>query len=403
MLADNHGQNVCIASGLQQGPALLHVHRDYIRQLEKQGKLDRALEFLPPDRQISERLAAKEALTGPEYAILLAYTKMILAEELVDTQLPDDPSLATELVHYFPSALRERYRDRMKSHRLRREIIVTQVVNNVVNNAGVTFHHRVANETGASNEDLIRAHIVAQRVFDIQAIWSGIDALDFDVDASVQTAMRLEGRTITERTARWLVINRRPPIGIHANIEQFHGGVATVTAALPDVLVGRERTLYLERRDRLTLERVPAELATKVAVLPPAYAALGIVESAQRRNLDPIEVARVHFRLGERLQFGRLLERVIALPREDRWQTMVRAALRDELHATHAALTAQVLDVTPEGGDPEARVTRWEERVGVILGRARSRLHEILDSDSWDLARLSVALRVVRTLVNAPN
>ena len=150
----------------------------------------------------------------------------------------------------------------MESHRLRREIIVTQVVNNVVNNAGVTFHHRVANETGASNEDLVRAHVVAQRVFDLHAVWSAIDELDSMVDASVQTAMRLEGRTITERTARWLVINRRPPIGIQSNVEHLHDGVVAVTAALPEVLVGRERTLYAERRDRLTLAGVPVELAT---------------------------------------------------------------------------------------------------------------------------------------------
>ena len=153
--------------------------------------------------------------------------------------------------------------------------------------------------------------------------------------------------------------------------------------------MGRERTLYAERRDRLALAKVPAELATSVAVLPPAYAALGIVESAQRRELDPIEVARIHFQLGERLQFGRELERVIALPREDRWQTMVRAALRDELHAAHAALTAQVLDDTPEGEDPLGRVAQWEEGAGVILVRARARLHEILDSETWDLAMLS--------------
>jgi glutamate dehydrogenase len=368
----------------------------------KEGRLDRALEFLPSDRQLAERLAAKEALTGPEYCVLLAYTKMNLAEELIDTGLPDDPSLATELVNYFPSALRERYRDRMEAHRLRREIILTQVVNNVVNNAGVTFHHRVGNETGASNEDLVRAHLVAQQVFDMHEVWSAIDGLDSKVAASVQTAMRLEGRTIAERTARWLVINRRPPIGIQSNVKQFHDGVAFVTAALPEVLVGRERTLFAERLDRLASAGVPTELARRVAVLPPAYAALGIVESAQRRNLSPVEVSRVHFNLGERLQFGLLLERIIALPREDRWQTMVRAALRDELHATHAALTAQVLDATPGGGDPLMRVTHWEDQAGIILVRARARLHEILDSETWDLAMLSVALRVVRTLVNAP-
>ena len=110
VLADNYGQNVCIACGLHQGAALMHVHRDYIRQLEKRGQIDRALEFLPSERQIAERLAAREGLTAPEYAVLLAYTKMILAEELIDTDLPDDPSLATELVSYFPTALQEQYR-----------------------------------------------------------------------------------------------------------------------------------------------------------------------------------------------------------------------------------------------------------------------------------------------------
>ena len=402
VLADNYGQNVSIASGILQAPALLHVHRAYIRGLVKRGQLDRDLEFLPSDRQIAERTQAGLGLTAPEYAVLLAYTKMTLAEQIIETDLPDDPFLATELHDYFPTALRERYRAEMESHRLRREIIVTQVVNNVVNNAGVTFHYRLNEETGASVEDLLRAHIAAQAIFDLNGIWAAVDALDNIVAAEVQTKMRLEGRTIAERTSRWLVNNRRPPISIAAAIERLHHGVAQVVSALPELLVGREATLFTERRDRLLAAGVSAELAVRVATLSPAYGALGIVETSRRMDIDPLTVARVHYRLGERLQLGRLLERVIALPRHDRWESMVRAALRDDLHATHAALTAQVLACTPDEEDAIGRVTQWEEQSGVLLQRARSMLADVIDGDTWDLARLSVGLRVVRTLVEAP-
>jgi glutamate dehydrogenase len=291
----------------------------------------------------------------------------------------------------------------MEEHRLRRDIIVTQVVNNVVNTAGITFVFRLSQETGATADDLVRAHVVAQAVFDMERVWSAVDALDNAVHASVQIAMRLEGRTICERTARWLVNNRRPPIGVASSIEQLHDGVRTVVENLPDVLVGRERTLFAERRDRWTMAGVPADLANLVASLPPAYAALGIVETAARLAEPLAEVARVHFRLGERLQLGRLLERVIALPREDRWQSMVRAALRDDVHATHAALTAQVLASTSSDDEPLSRVTQWEEQSGVVLDRARAMLAEVIEGETWDLARLSVGLRVVRTLVAAPS
>ena len=154
--------------------------------------LDRSLEFLPSERQMAERQSAHEGLTAPEYAVLLAYTKMLLAAELIDSDLPDDPWLENQLADYFPSPLREGYRDRMPAHPLRREIIVTGVVNNVVNNAGLTFQHRLANETGSSPVDLVRAHLVAQRIFGLVALWRAIDALDNKVSASVQIAMRLE-------------------------------------------------------------------------------------------------------------------------------------------------------------------------------------------------------------------
>ena len=400
-LADNYGQNIALANAVAQAPNLMHVHRAYVSRLESEGRLDRTLEFLPTDKQFGDRMQAGRGLTAPEMAVLLAYTKNLMQAELIDTELPDDPYLRHALHAYFPSPIRNRYSDRVDAHPLRREIITTMVVNELVNNAGTTFGFRLGMETGGTFEDLARAHTVASVAFRMPELMTGVEALDTVVPAEVQTHMRLEGRRITERATRWLVVNRRPPIDISWQIEFFEEPIARLLDALPDVLAGRELDLFIERRDALLAHGVLEDLAVRVAVLPPAYAGLGMVENSLRTGTDLLEVARVHFCLGDRLDLGRLLERIIALPRNDRWQTMARAALRDDLHAVHAALTAQVIQFTEETDDPKPRIDQWATQDSVVVERVRRTVGEIVEGDTFDLARLSVGLRVVRSLVRS--
>jgi len=164
-------------------------------------------------------------------------------------------------------------------------------------------------------------------------------------------------------------------------------------------MTGRELAAYQGRRDALVEQDVPEDLASRVAVLPPSYMLLGLVEIAEREGLDPADVARVHFALGERLGLPMLVQRILALPREDRWQTMARAALRDDLHAVHAQLTAQVLRTTSPEDSAPARIAVWEDQDSVLVPRAAGTLEEICADDSAELARLSVGLRVVRGLL----
>ncbi len=161
--------------------------------------------------------------------------------------------------------------------------------------------------------------------------------------------------------------------------------------------------MFEQRRDQLIESGISADFATRIAVLPPAYAGLGVVETAQRDDLDVLEVAKVHFALGEQLQLGRFLERIIALPRTDRWQTMARAALRDDLHSVHATLTAKVLETTDSAESPEKRVSDWQLKEGPLLERAATMMDEIVDTDAPELAHLSVGLRVIRTLLQNPS
>ncbi len=399
VLKSNYRQNIALANATAQAPALLHVHQDWVRRLERQGLLDRELEFLPSVAEFKKRKAEGRGLTSPELSVLIAYTKIVMEAELLKTSLPDDEFLAHKLASYFPKAIQERFGEQIQGHQLRREIITTQVVNEFVNTSGITAFHRLSLETGGSVEDVVRCNLAASRIFSQPELMSRNAELDNVVDAAVQTHMRLETRTLVERATRWLVSNRRPPLDIDDLIEFFGPGIAKLTAALPELLRGRELALFEQRREALVQKGVSPDFATRIAVLPPAYAGLGVVETASRDDIDILEVAKVHFALGERLQLGRFLERIIGLPRTDRWQTMARAALRDDLHAVHARLTRQVLATTDASAEPEDRVITWQDQNAIALSRAASMLEEIVDTDGPELAQLSVGLRLVRTLI----
>ncbi|MDX6249495.1 MAG: glutamate dehydrogenase [Kribbellaceae bacterium] len=399
VLKSNYRQNIGLANATAQAPALLHVHADWVRRLERQGLLNRELEFLPSVAEFKRRKADGRGLTSPELSVLIAYTKIVLEAELLKTSLPDDDYLASKLASYFPQVIQERFAEPMQSHQLRREIITTQVVNEFVNSSGITAYHRLSLETGGSVEDVVRANLAASRIFAQPDLLVRNAELDNAVDADTQTDMRLETRTLVERATRWLVSNRRPPVDIAELVDFFSPGIAKLTSALPDVLRGRELALFEHRRETLINKGVSEEFATRIAVLPPAYAGLGIVETADRDDLDVLEVAKVHFALGERLQLGRFLERIVGLPRTDRWQTMARAALRDDLHAVHARLTAQVLSMTDASADPEDRVRAWQDMNEAALSRAATMMEEIVETEGPELAHLSVGLRLVRTLL----
>ncbi|SDS26363.1 glutamate dehydrogenase [Nocardioides scoriae] len=385
VLADNEDQNLALANALAQAPALLHVHEDWVRTLEGAGVLDRELEGLPTRRQVARMRERGEGLSAPELAVLLSWTKIVLAEELLDSDLPDDPFLRLELFGYFPAGMRQGYRGSMEHHQLRREIVVTQVVNQLVNNAGITYVHRLRGETGAGAAELARANLVAREIFGAERLRAGIAAVDHDVDAAVQTRMRLEVRTLVERASRWLLEGRRIEEETEALVDRYEVVVEQVMEVLPDLLVGLEREAFETRRDELLAAGVPEPLAVRVAACPAAYVLLGIVETARREEREPVEVARTHFEVGERLGLPWLVTQVLGLPRQDRWQSMARAALRDDLQAVHAQLTAAELRGTPPSGRD--------------VEQAVASLRTITADDEPDLARLSVALRVVRGLL----
>ncbi|MER6916613.1 NAD-glutamate dehydrogenase [Streptomyces sp. NPDC000594] len=399
VLRNNYAQNVALTNAVTQSSSLLHAHQRFMRRLGRDGALDRGLEFLPSDRQIRELLNSGKGLSQPELAVLLAYTKITVADELIGTSLPDDPYLLRLLHAYFPKPLVERYRDAVDEHALRREIITTVLVNDTVNTGGSTFLHRLREETGASIEEVVRAQTAAREIFGLSAVWDAVEALDNQVTAEVQTRMRLHSRRLVERGTRWLLGNRPQPLRLAETVDFFAARVAEVCSQLPKMLRGADLEWYGSIHRELTEAGVPDELAVRVAGFSSAFPALDVVAIADRTKKQPMAVAEVYYDLADRLRITELMDRIIELPRADRWQSMARAAIREDLYAAHAMLTADVLSVGNGSSSPEERFTAWEERNVSILGRARATLEEIQGSDTFDLANLSVAMRTMRQLL----
>jgi glutamate dehydrogenase len=400
VLQHDYEQTETLTLAESQAAPMLDVHARLMHSLEAAGKLDRALESLPDDEAIADRKREQDGLTRPELSTLLAYTKIDLYRELLDSGVPEDAYLSAELQAYFPDPLPERFAEEMRDHPLRREITATQVVNHMLHGGGTTFVFLLQEETGAAASDIARAYTVARETFQMRDLSAAVAALDNQVETQVQTEMMLHARRLVERSTRWLLRNLPRPLDVAATVEHFAPGATALYESLPR-LIGPDDAEPLARRAEDLRERgAPHELAVRVASLGPLFAAFDIVEVAGETGLAVEPVAEVHFRLGSALELSWLRDAIIALPRDDRWAALARAALRDDLFSLHRALTAEVLRSSPPG-DPVARVDAWVQ-ANPASERCLQTLADIRAGQVFDVTTLPVAVREVRNLIQAP-
>src|SRR6266545_2572464 len=396
VLRDNYEQAQAIYTSAAQAASMIEVHERYIDTLEESGALNRELESLPDDETLTERKAAGGGLTTPEFAILLSYTKNTLAEELLASDLPEDPNFRDTLALYFPTPLRERFREQLLRHPLRREIVVARVVNELVNRCGTTFAFRLQDETGAAADDIVRAYTVACELFGLRGLWAEIEALDGQVPTPTQVAMLLKLRIPLERSTRWLLRNERRPLDIAETVDRF----AAATAALADALPSLDPSGRVDA-DTLVSAGVPQPLAERVAFAEALVPTLDIAEIAASSGLDVTSVAEVYFALGARLDLHWLRDRIVALSRDTRWEAMARAALRDDVYTEQAALTAEVIRSSSGGLGARDRIETWSTQNADAVERCLQVLGDIKAGGPADLARLSVAVREIRNLTQS--
>jgi glutamate dehydrogenase len=401
VLSESYAQALALSLERRQAPYLLDLHARLIEDLDRRGQLDRDIEELPGEEVIRDRKATNQGLTGPELSVLFAYAKITLHADLLESDLPEDQYLSSDFVDSLPASLRERFQPHMRRHRLRREIITTDLVNTIVDYTGTTFVSRLTEETGADTSDIARAYAAAVAVFEMRGFWREVEALDDVVDQDTQFTMVLQGRRLLTRAARWLVRNRRPPLDIAAAVADYAPGAATLWDVLPELLSRLDSDGWHARVADFADAGVPSALASRIAALDAMFFALDIVEIVRGREQPVRHAAGIHFGLDRRLELAWLRDRVLELPRADLWQTLARAALRDELYTTHRALTAAVLEASAISTDGGAAIEAWLEARGATAERYLGILRHIRAAHGTDLTTLSVAVRELANLIPA--
>ena len=308
----------------------------------------------------------------------MAYSKMALYDDLLESVLPEDPFFARALLEYFPQPLRERYRDEMQKHPLKREIIATYVTNATVNRAGTSFVHRLAEETGAPPADVVRAYTSVREVFGLPSLWQGIEALDNLAPDEVQARMLLDLDRLVGRATLWFLRRRRD---------------------IADLLRVDEAQALQARQDALASTGVPSELARKVASVDALFAALDLIDVATETGRDVPTAAAVYFALDGELDYGWLRTQIAALGADDHWDALAKAALEDDLAAQQRTLTGSVLRLAPELSAVTSLIDTWIAKNKVGVDRARQVIADLHGAPGApDLAMLSVAMRELRAL-----
>ena len=396
VLHDNEQQTMSLQVSAVIAPNLLHVHVRYLQYLEKTGRLKRASEYLPTDEELHERRLAHRGLVKPELAVLMAYAKMTIYPEILASDLPREFEALPALARYFPPRLVAECSDALPSHYLKHEIIATVMTNDIVNRMGATFLFRLNDETGANIATIVRTWHAACRIFQAAEIWAEIEALGNECTAEAQLQMHLEIRRLLERATRWILRNFPSSHEIDDYIDDYISGVSMFRNHLPQLLISELHPDIARFEKQLIDAGVPWALAATLARSEALLAALDIMQIDNSVQLGLDTVAEVYFIVGEEMQLDWVRHAINALPRENRWQTLARISLRDDIYRLHRALVALILQGAPIPIVPPQLIEQWRRHHEESISKVMQFIGELKTQSSTDLAMLSAALREIR-------
>lgn len=396
VLTDNEDQNDLIGTSRANAPSLLPVHAMQIKYLVEERGVNRELEALPSEKEIARRSDAGLGLTSPELCTLMAHVKLGLKEEMLTTELTEQDVFASRLPQYFPKPLRERFTPEIRTHQLRREIVTTMLINDLVDTAGISYAFRITEDVGVGPIDAIRTYVATDAIFGVGHIWRRIRAASMPV--ALSDRMTLDTRRLIDRAGRWLLNYRPQPLAVGAEINRFAAKVKALTPRMSEWLRGDDKAIVEKEAAEFASQGAPKDLAYRVAAGLYRYSLLDIIDIADITEIDSAEVADTYFALMDRLGTDSLLTAVSELPRRDRWHSLARLAIRDDIYASLRSLCFDVLAVGEPDESGEEKIGEWEHISASRVERARRTLTEIQESGAKDLATLSVAARQIRRM-----
>ena len=398
VLMDNYQQSQAISVVQAKGYHAVENQMRLMRDLERRELLNRTVEFLPDDETITERAAQRTGLTRPELSVVMAYAKLTLYDEILASDVPDDPATTEDLIRYFPTPLQVKFRAGIEKHRLRREIIATRITNSLINRAGDTFVYEFKEKTGMPVSDIVRAFVIAREVYGVRDIWREIESLDNKVAASVQASMFMAVNNLLERATMWFLRNGDPGLAIGEHVGAYIDGTSQVADKIDAIIPPHYMDDLCKRARPLMDAGVPQALAARVVGLVNLAAACDIARLANRRALPVVEVAKAYFAVGARFRLGRLRGAAEVLGGESYWQQLAVDALIEEIFSHQLNMTAQVLTAAKSKMSAQQAVEAWITSIANVVGRAETVLNELWATEMNDLSMIAVASRQLRSL-----
>lgn len=374
---------------------------------QSQGRLDRQLEYLPEDEALAERQALGQGLTRPELAILISYAKVILKNDLADADIASDEYMAGFAHYAFPDKVRKKYGDWIDLHRLKRELVATQVANDLVNNMGISFAQRLIDSTGVGAGDMAKAYVIARDIYRLSDNWDALEQLDYKVSSEVQMELMTTMMRRVRRASRWFLRNRRSHLHPAEEVAHFAPAIEELTRNLPDLLRGEALDEWLERCQQLSDAGLPEKLIPHVATPGHLYSGLSIVEAKRKVDAELLVVAKMYFSLTERLELHGFARQISEANVENYWQAMARETYLDDLESQLRTLTVALCRFVKKaqgsgkgaGQSVDQVIERWQQQHVSLINRWKTMVAEVQGSSGSDFAIFSVALRELLDLV----
>ena len=398
VLSNNYHQVQAIGLAYSESKRRVNEYTGLLNYLENFAGLNRELETLPNEEQMEERISKGDGFTRPELSVMTSYIKMYLKTELVKADYIHDDYLLPYLYNAFPAQMQKNYLKELKNHQLRPEIVATQLANRLINLLGPNFIYRLAESTGASVGEIVKAAIVAKDIFKIEAQWLQIEALDFKVAASVQNSMMSDLMRLMRRTTRWLLRNRRNNLDLASSEKYFAKSIAAFKALLPEKLPAQLKSQWQGKYQQLIDAGVPKALASDVATAQFWVPLQGITEIAKSSGVSHSSLLEIYYKIGDELKLNGLNKLILDLAVNNHWQALARETFQDDLEWQQCSLTQNIISNMGARRDVSSVVDKWSETNRGLIQRSQHTLSLLQRESNTEYPMLSVALRELLNL-----
>lgn len=399
VLHDNYSQALVMSFSAMHSLHYTGLYLSYMKELETSVRLDRSVEFLPDEKKLLDRRAGEKGLTRPEIAVLLAYTKIHIKNELLKSTVPDDPYFVTALESAFPALLSKMYLNAMEEHRLRREIIATQLSNQIVNSVGITFVYRLQTETGATIPEIVRAYAVAANAYGTESLQKLIDSLNFKISIKMQYELLHHIRQLLNLATRWFLRGKRMQTDIKKTIEHYSKSIDQLQEIVSTLMIGVTKDYMDKIIGHFVEAGLQKNIATKIAIARAMYTALNVIEVATLNKLDLVRTAQMYFEVGGKFNLVWFRDQIASDSREGHWNTMARLSLRDELDSLQKRLSIVILQSNKKESSPHKMITHWLSQNHPVQKRWETLLELLHGSSNIDYTMFFIALRELSDMV----